>query len=705
MRLFVSATNDVTDEAVSVEVTEEPDATAMPDDKRPVNTLLTATETPVAVPDTIDTMVVIPEGKPLKVSELPLTSEESEKVSDAIAAAEEATTAEQGAPAGVEEPTEETFAANIPADGRYTIEFLLSMKDMFREMPKDVDATLACFGRGRSNSRSNYDGRRSSRSGAYNHRNDRRRGSQFERSNSFTNNGRREYQPARGGKGDGVHDDNFSRSSFGTQMGKVENQRHGRKGHSRRNSRTRSCSPDLFGPVAPLEMSENRYVVKKDVEGEQKIVRKLQAILNKLTPEKFDRLNSQLIDLIVEGLEYLDAIVTLLFDKALSEFTFSSMYADLCLSLSQNLGSDENAEAFRKRILTTCQIAFQQRPEISSFDELPEEEREEKQSKARRRRKGIVTFIANLYLKGLLKSEIMLRCLVALLGSVDDPVPCNIEDACTMMTVMGKSLDALRDNRTTSFMKAAFHMFQQLASNKKLESRIRFGIRDLIDLRADRWDPRREAVVATTLAEVHAKAKKELEEKERQSRAHRDRDNRDRRGYNGRGYGHDRSPSRGRSHNYGGSMGRPVLHRRPSMPVTSDGWNHVVKNSRSASVSGSHVGVATNGNHGRRMSQDVRRASMSMPTTPKKRSNSTVSRRGSMQKNQSPPAPHRNAFMALDDDEASDNESDGACSSTESAEVKDHPPSRFCAVPLCKTSFSRVLCLGTKGCGGTQTCG
>jgi hypothetical protein len=96
-----------------------------------------------------------------------------------------------------------------------------------------------------------------------------------------------------------------------------------------------------------------RYVIKKDVEGEKKVLRSIQSILNKLTPEKFSVLVEKLINIILDSVEYLDGIVDLIFNKAVMEFNFSSMYADLCQVMSHLFVPGSAYSRFRRSRL--CQ--------------------------------------------------------------------------------------------------------------------------------------------------------------------------------------------------------------------------------------------------------------------------------------------------------------------------------------------------------------
>lgn len=94
-------------------------------------------------------------------------------------------------------------------------------------------------------------------------------------------------------------------------------------------------------------------------------VRQVKGVLNKLTPEKFERLLQQLLEVITTA-DVLKQTITLVFENAVEQPTYCAMYADLCLHLSKELpsfpppaGSDKPL-AFRQILLNTCQDEFEE---------------------------------------------------------------------------------------------------------------------------------------------------------------------------------------------------------------------------------------------------------------------------------------------------------------------------------------------------------
>lgn len=88
-------------------------------------------------------------------------------------------------------------------------------------------------------------------------------------------------------------------------------------------------------PLEPLERSENRWIPTKSTTRLEETRKNVQSIMNKMTREKFDPLAAKLASIDMESRETLEAVIQMIFDKALSEPHFCDMYADLCAYLAQ----------------------------------------------------------------------------------------------------------------------------------------------------------------------------------------------------------------------------------------------------------------------------------------------------------------------------------------------------------------------------------
>lgn len=82
-----------------------------------------------------------------------------------------------------------------------------------------------------------------------------------------------------------------------------------------------------------------------------------------------------------------------------------------------------------------------------------------------------------------------------LLGTSDSkecPAEENVEAICQFFNTIGKQLDESPKSRRINDV--YFIRLKDLASNPQLAPRLRFMVRDVIDLRANKWIPRREEV-------------------------------------------------------------------------------------------------------------------------------------------------------------------------------------------------------------------
>ena len=100
-------------------------------------------------------------------------------------------------------------------------------------------------------------------------------------------------------------------------------------------------SPMELTHVEPLKRSENRWTgalppLQDEAERVRLVAsRQAKSILNKLTPQFFEPLKQQLLQIPVPDAQTLQTIVQVIFDKALDEPKFAPLYAKLCAEVHQ----------------------------------------------------------------------------------------------------------------------------------------------------------------------------------------------------------------------------------------------------------------------------------------------------------------------------------------------------------------------------------
>ncbi|XP_043725405.1 eukaryotic translation initiation factor 4G-like isoform X2 [Telopea speciosissima] len=279
--------------------------------------------------------------------------------------------------------------------------------------------------------------------------------------------------------------------------------------------------PSPQTPSQMMHKAEKKYVVGKASDEEECKQRQLKAILNKLTPQNFDKLFEQVKEVNIDNAGTLSGVISQIFDKALMEPTFCEMYANFCFHLASALpeiNEDNEKITFKRLLLNKCQEEFERgemeqaeanRDEEEGEVKMSEVEREEKKVQARRRMLGNIRLIGELYKKKMLTERIMHECIKKLLGQdsqYQNPDEEDVEALCKLMSTIGEIID---HPKAKEHMDAYFEMMMKLSNNMKLSSRVRFMLKDAIDLRKNKWQQRRKVEGPKKIEEVHRDAAQE----------------------------------------------------------------------------------------------------------------------------------------------------------------------------------------------------
>lgn len=243
---------------------------------------------------------------------------------------------------------------------------------------------------------------------------------------------------------------------------------------------------------------------RETVDEMEELLRGVRCILNKLTATNFEVMLDQFKELSVDTTDKLNAVITMIFDKAVNEPNFSIGYALLCKHLSQCTEGDESQRIFFKRtLITKCQLEFEQNvANAQSIDRalqpLKDKLKEcplrdvlqmnmikaniiEEESNIRRRLVSTVRFIGELYKLDMLITNIMnwcIRCLVE--SGAEDKLEC----LCKLLTTIGQKLETKpttgcsdRDRKRYLDLSEYFKQLRKIADRKTQKASVSSRIR------------------------------------------------------------------------------------------------------------------------------------------------------------------------------------------------------------------------------------
>ncbi|KAG7128242.1 Eukaryotic translation initiation factor 4 gamma like protein [Verticillium longisporum] len=267
------------------------------------------------------------------------------------------------------------------------------------------------------------------------------------------------------------------------------------------------------------------------------VQRKVKAALNKMTPEKFDKIADQILTIVAQSKTESDGrtlrqVIQLTFEKATDEAHWASMYAKFCKRMLDTMSheirdenlKDKNGEVvsggalFRKYLLNRCQEEFERGWKVN-IPAKPEEAEDETKisaeaamlsdeyyiaAAAKRRGLGLVQFIGELYKLGMLTERIMHACVQKLVDYETTPEEAEIESLCKLLRTIGANLDASPKGK--SIMDAYFDRIQNVVNMPDLPSRLKFMLMDVVDMRRSGWATKEANKGPKTLGEVRAEA-------------------------------------------------------------------------------------------------------------------------------------------------------------------------------------------------------
>jgi translation initiation factor 4G len=262
------------------------------------------------------------------------------------------------------------------------------------------------------------------------------------------------------------------------------------------------------------------------------VQRLVKGSLNKMTPEKFDKLSDQILQIAAQSKDEPDGrtlrqVIQLTFEKATDEAHWSPMYAMFCKRMLESMNNDikdENIKdkagnvvtggnLFRKYLLNRCQEEFEKGWKLN-LPAKPEGVTEEAamlsdeyyvQAAAKRHGLGLVRFIGELFKLGMLTERIMHECVKKLLDYEGVPDDAEVESLVSLLETVGSFLDDPA-SKNQPRMDAYFERITVIMNMPGLLSRLKFALMEVIDLRKNKWRSNKGLKGPKTIQEIHDEA-------------------------------------------------------------------------------------------------------------------------------------------------------------------------------------------------------
>lgn len=253
--------------------------------------------------------------------------------------------------------------------------------------------------------------------------------------------------------------------------------------------------------IAPSTLRRDTLPPSETNHHDDYVFRRVRGILNKITPEKFEKLSGDIQSIIGHGSPVVfKGVILLIFEKAIDEPKYSSMYAQLCKRLSEDAPNFEppgsKITTFKRLLLINCRDEFENRAALSAtYDKktgtLTGEE-EEAKFIAKRKMLGNIKFIGELGKLEMLHDSTIHKCCEHLLvGRRKQPIAEQAEDLeclAHLFKTCGRIIDS---PKAKLLVDQYFQRMQGVISNHDTPTRIKFLLQDVIDMRENRWTPRK----------------------------------------------------------------------------------------------------------------------------------------------------------------------------------------------------------------------
>lgn len=241
--------------------------------------------------------------------------------------------------------------------------------------------------------------------------------------------------------------------------------------------------------------------------------RKIRSLLNKLTPEKFQKLQQQIlgVNMNTGDLDTLRMVVEAIFKRVLLEPDFAWMYAELTARIEASVkrhtendkdnekGNGQTSTTFRRLMID--QVRHQFNADFGDSSQRPNGTDGAEANKGKKRCIANICFIGELFIRGFLADSVIHKCCIQpLLNRSMEWDEMALEATCRILQKAGENL--AENPRAAPYIETYFSVLAHFNNDKNLKARVRFMIRDLIEQKRNRWKQYQSEEIAETPWEI-----------------------------------------------------------------------------------------------------------------------------------------------------------------------------------------------------------
>eukprot|EP00746_Dinoflagellata_sp_MGD_P161440 gnl/MRDRNA2_/MRDRNA2_88577_c0_seq1.p1 gnl/MRDRNA2_/MRDRNA2_88577_c0~~gnl/MRDRNA2_/MRDRNA2_88577_c0_seq1.p1 ORF type:complete len:662 (+),score=134.39 gnl/MRDRNA2_/MRDRNA2_88577_c0_seq1:132-2117(+) len=264
---------------------------------------------------------------------------------------------------------------------------------------------------------------------------------------------------------------------------------------SKENQSKSSASKQAVLKETEHSWSAQQKLRAKDTNGngrsDEQIIRDMKAILNKLTMAKYDILRQKIVSCGMSTVEHVVILIDEILEKAQTQHHFIHMYCQLCVDLHKWFKEQKIAESaadmqhlsFRHILLNQCQNKFEDNLSPLDLGAVKEDDAEEALVKHKLAMLGNIKFIAALLEAQMLNDVVLIHIAHELCHAA---APHTLESLACFLTSVGPTF-AQPNYRHYEHLRVIFVQVEEKSKDKSIAPRIRFLLRDLLDLQKAGW--------------------------------------------------------------------------------------------------------------------------------------------------------------------------------------------------------------------------